>query len=78
MAMSNDVTGRLPSGKEINRHTSNCSTATACITSGVVSPHAIQLIMPALAVSVVKDNLQNSISFHAEPRLWPDTSLLHP
>ena len=53
-------------------------TAMACITSGVVPPHAIPSIMHALAVSVVKDNLPNSISFHAEPQLWPDTSLLHP
>ena len=44
-------------------------TATACITSGVVPPHAIPSIMNALAVSVVKlkDNLPNLISFHAEP-----------
>ena len=53
-------------------------TATACITSGVVPPHAILSIMHALAVSVVKDKLPNSISFHAEPHLWPVTSLLHP
>ena len=53
-------------------------TATACITSGVVPPHAILSIMHALAVSVVKDNLPNPISFHAEPHLWPVTSLLHP
>ena len=53
-------------------------TATACITSGVVPPHAIPSIMHALAVSVVTDNLPNSISFHAEPQLWPDTSLLQP
>ena len=53
-------------------------TATACITSGVVPPHAIPSIIHALAVSVVKDNLPNSISFQAEPQLWPDTSLLHP
>ena len=50
----------------------------ACITSGVVPPHAIPSIMHALSVSVVKDNLPNPISFHAEPQLWPDTSLLHP
>ena len=50
----------------------------ACITSGVVPPHAIPSIMHALAVSVVKDNLPNPISFHAEPQLWPDTPLLHP
>ena len=55
-------------------------TATACITSGVVPPHAIPSVIHALAVSVpvVKDNLPNSISFHAESQLWPDTSLLHP
>ena len=53
-------------------------TATACITSGVVLPHAILSIMHAFAVSVVKDNLPNPISFHAEPQLWPVTSLLHP
>ena len=53
-------------------------TATACITSGVVPPHAIPSIMYALAVSEVTDNLPNSISFHAEPQLWPDTLLLHP
>ena len=53
-------------------------TASACITSGVVPPHAILSIMHALAVSVVKDNLPNPISFHAEPQLWPVTSLLHP
>ena len=44
-------------------------TATACITSGVVPPHAIPSIILALAVSVVKDNLPNPISFHAEPHL---------
>ena len=53
-------------------------TATACITSGVVPLHAIPSIIHALAISVVKDNLPNSISFHAEPQLWPDTSLFHP
>ena len=52
-------------------------TATACITSGAVPPHAIPSIMHALAVSVVKDILPNPISIHAEPQLWPDTSLLH-
>ena len=46
--------------------------------TGVVPPHVIPSIMHALAVSVVKDNLPNPISFHAEPQLWPDTSLLHP
>ena len=44
-------------------------TATACISSGVVPPHAIPSIILALAVSVVKDNLPNPISFHAEPHL---------
>ena len=44
-------------------------TATACITSGVVPPHAIPSIIVVLAVSVVKDILPNPISFHAEPHL---------
>ena len=44
-------------------------TATACITSGVVPPHAIPSLILAFAVSVVKDNLPNPISFHAEPQL---------
>ena len=42
------------------------------------TPNAIPSIMHALAISVVKDNLPNPISFHAEPQLWPVTSLLHP
>ena len=42
------------------------------------TPHAILSIMHAFAVSVVKDNPPNHISFHAEPQLWPVTSLLHP
>ena len=33
------------------------------------TPHAIPSIILALAVSVVKDNLPNPISFHAEPHL---------
>ena len=35
-------------------------TATACITSGVVPPHAIPSMMHAFAVSVVKDNIPKS------------------
>ena len=61
-----------------SRRNKGFGTATACITSGVVHHHAILSIMHALAVSVVKDNLPNPISFYAEPQLWPVTSLLHP